>query len=162
MRAKEVFAAALKEVGMTQKEAANLSGTTELRIGQRINMRETIHADEFFHILDSIGIDTVFYVRKTGALLVKEPKHGKRVTGMSDHVKYDTDAAHLLASSFYADGEHEYGDDGKAQELYVDREGRFFVAEYSCNEDEPDRVRSVPINMAIAFIKQYGLPVKPV
>lgn len=162
MRVKQIWTAATGKLNLTTAEVARMLNVSAQSLGQKVSVLETIKANDFFRILDTIGIDTCFYVRKTGELLVNEQKHGRRVTGMSDHVIYDTDDAHILASSFYADGEHEFGEDGRAQELYVDREGRYFVAEYSNKEDEPDRVRSAPANMATAFIKQYGLPVVPV
>ena len=135
----------------------SLSGYPEQSIGQKINVRESIKADEFFELLEVMGVDTFFYVRETGAVLMKDMQHGRRVVGMSDGVIYDTKESQLLASSFYSDGKNEYGPDGKAQELYVDRENRYFVAEYSSDENERDRVRSVPSNMASAFIAQYGI-----
>lgn len=160
MRAKEVFAAALKATNLTQSKVAKLVGMPEQSIGQMVNIRESVRADLFFDLLDAMGIDTLFYVRKTGEVLMKEKQHGRRVVGMSDGVIYDTKESQILASSFYADGENEFGPDGKAQELYVDRQNRYFVAEYSCNEGEKDRVRSVPSNMAAAFINQYGIKEK--
>ena len=161
MRAKEVFASALKATGMNQVQVAKLTGQPEQSIGQKINVRESVRANEFFDILDAMGIDIYFCVRKTGEVLMKDKtKHGRHVVGMSDGVIYNTNTAKILATSFYADGEHEYGPDGKAQELYIDSEGRYFMAEYSNVEGENDRVRSMPANMATAFIKQFGMEEK--
>ena len=157
MRAKEVFAAALKATGLSQAKLAKMAGMPEQSIGQKINVRESIRADEFFELLDIMGISIVFFVKSTGEALLKESQHGKRVVGMSDGVIYDTKESQIVASSFFADGVNEYGPDGKAQELYVDKEGRYFVAEYSDEEDVKDRVRSVPSNMAEAFLKLYGI-----
>ena len=161
MRVKELFAAALKATGMTQAQVAKLAGMPEQSVGQMINVRESVRADLFLELLEVMGIDTLFYVKGTGRVLLKDNKNGRRVVGMSDGIVYDTKESQILASSFFADGKNEYGEDGKAQELYVDRENRYFFAEYSCNEGERDRIRSVPKNVATAFINQYGLN-KPV
>lgn len=155
LRPKEVFAAALKATGMTQAEVARLIGMPEQSIGQMINIRESIRADLFLQLLEVMGIETLFYRKDTGEVLMKDISRGKRVVGMSDGVVYDTKESKIIASSFFADGENEFGPDGKAQELYIDRQGRYFVAEFSNNEGERDRVRSVPANMATAFINQY-------
>ena len=162
MRAKEVFAAALKATHLSQAQVAKMTGMPEQSVGQKVNVRESVRANEFFDMLDAMGVDILFYIRETGEVLMKDPQHGRRVVGMSDGIIYDTDEAEILASSFYADGENEFGPDGRAQELYVDRENRYFMAEYSKNEAERDRVRSVPSNMATAFINQYGVTKTPV
>ena len=165
MRAKEVFEAAIKAKKMSIADVARILEVNACELGQKINIRESIKANDFFEILDAIGVGVVFFMKDTGAVLLNDGRRTKRVVGVSDGVKYDTGDATLIATSFFADGEHEYGEDGKAQELYVDREGRYFIAEYSSNENERSRVRSVPYNMATAFIKQYGIDIddnKPV
>lgn len=156
MRAKEVLAAALKAKKLTQVQVAKIIGMPEQSLGQKVNVRESIKANEFFDLLDAIGIETVFIVKETGEVLMKDVKRRERVVGMSDGVAYDTKESTLVSSSFFADGKSEYGPDGKAQELYVDAEGRYFAAEYSSDVTFKPRVRSVPANMAEAFINQYG------
>lgn len=165
MRAKEVFDAAIKAKKMSIADVARLLNVNACELGQKINIRESVKANDFFEILDAIGVGVMFFMKDTGAVFLKDGRRTRRVVGVSDGVRYDTAEATLIATSFYADDEHEYGQDGKAQELYVDRENRYFIAEYSCNEGERNRVRSVPYNMATAFIKQYGIDIddnKPV
>ncbi len=157
MRAKEVLAAALKAKKMSQAQVAKIVGMPEQSLGQKVNIRESIRANEFFDLMEAIGIDTVFIVRETGEPLMKERTHGERVTGMSDGVVYDTKESKIVASSFFADGKTEYGPDGKAQELYIDCEGRYFVAEYSNDPSVKPRIRAIPANIADAFINQYGI-----
>lgn len=157
MRAKEVLEAALKATGLSQAQVAKMAGIPEQSLGQKVNIRESVRANEFFELLDVIGIDTIFYVRETGEILMKKPAHGRRVIGMSDGIVFDTKESTLVASSFFADGTNEYGHDGKAQELYTDSEGRYFVAEYSNDKSVKDRVRTVPADMAAAFINLYGI-----
>lgn len=162
MRAKEVMAAALKATGYTQVQAAKLIGMPEQSFCQKINVRESIKANEFFDLLEAIGIEAMFVVKATGEVLLKGTQFERRVVGMSDGVIYDTKDSTLVASSFYADGVNEYGPDGKAQNLYIDKEGRYFAAEYSKEGPSNDRVRSVPVNVAYAFIGQYGKDNTPV
>lgn len=158
MRAKEIFAAALKARGLSQAQVARMSNMPEQSIGQKINVRESIRANEFFDLLEVIGVKAVFFIEETGEVLMKEPQHGRRVVGMSDGVIYDTKEGTLVASSFFADGVNEFGPDGKAQELYVDKEGRYFTAEYFKDETVKGRVRATPSDMATAFISKYGIP----
>lgn len=156
VKAKEIFATALKELRMTQAQVASIVGMPEQSIGQKINVRESIKANEFFDLLEAIGIETVFYIKETGEQLLRGEGDHRRVTGMSDGVIYDTKDSKLIASSFYADGVHEFSTDGKAHELYLDRENRYFVAEYSVDGSSRDRVRSVSSDIAEAFISRYG------
>ena len=125
LRPKEVFAAAMKATGMSQVEVARACGLPEQSIGQMINVRESVRADLFMQILESMGVETLFYVKETGEILMKDVQHGRRLVGMSDGVVYDTKEAEILATSFYANGEEEYGPDGVAQELYLAKNGKY-------------------------------------
>lgn len=158
VRAKEVLEAALAATGMNQSQLAKLIGTREQSLGQKVNIRESVRANEFFDMLEAMGIETQFVVKETGKMLFKSAH--RRVKGMSDNTLFDTKEASFVATSFYADGVNEFGPDGKAQDMYIDSEGRYFVAEYT---DDPakDRVKAVPVNMAEAFIKIYGREGRP-
>ena len=88
-----------------------------------------MRADELLTLMDAIGVDVTFTVRKTGEVLREHTTgHGRRVHGTVDKVFYDTGAADALSNSFYEDGVSEYKD-GEACELYVDKKGRYFMAE---------------------------------
>jgi len=143
---------------MTQVKAAELYGMPEQSIGQKINTRESIQANEFFDLLDTIGIGVLFYVKETGEILLKESENGRRVVGISEGVYYDTKKSKLLASSFLGDERNEFGPDGKAQELYIDKNGRYFMVECSNDENVKDRIVAVPNSIATAFINQYKIP----
>lgn len=158
MTARDALGAALYRTGHTQESAAKLVGwTSGQQISQRL-ARNSMRADEFLNIMDAVGIDVTFTIRKTGEIL-REHKagHGRRVRGNSDKVFYDTESADALANNFYEDGLNEYKD-GEACELYVDRKGRYFMAEY--REDGKDRVRAVSSSVAIAFIEKYGTDIE--
>ena len=153
----EMFKKILELKNMTLDQAAEAKGVSTIALREKVIVRGSIKSDEFLSLMDLIGVNVHFFVKATGEQLTKKVKQRRRVVGMSDGVIFDTREAQIVASSFYADSENEYGPDGKAQELYVDRDNRYFVAEYSKDESIRDRVRSVPAHMATAFIKQYGI-----
>ena len=159
LRAKEVLEAALAATGLTQAKVAQIVGMSEQSLGQKINVRESIKANEFFDLLEAIVIETQFIIKDSGKMLLKTAH--RRVKGMSDGIAFDTKEATCIATSFYADGVNEFGPDGQAQDLYIDHDGRYFVAEYTI-DPENDRVRSVPYRMAEAFINMYGKNKTPV
>lgn len=155
MTSKEALAVALKGTGKTQAEAAAKLGWVPQQLSARLS-RNSLRADEFLELMDAIGVDVILKVRETGAELKAHiVGAGRRVRAMANRVIYDTEAADALANNFYADGVNEYND-GKAMELYVDREGRYFFAEYTNWEGAKDRITPVTANDAAAFIKRYG------
>lgn len=157
MTSKDALMSALSRTGHTQESAAKLVGWVGQQISQRLQ-RNSMRADEFLNLMDAIGVDVTFTVRATGEIL-KDHKtgHGRRIKATADKVLYDTAAADALANSFYEDGVNEYKD-GEACELYVDKKGRYFMAEY--HEDGKDRIRPVSPSVAAAFIEKYGTTVE--
>ncbi len=157
MTAKEALVAALSRTGHTQESAAKLVGWNGQQISQRL-ARNSMRADEFLSIMDAVGVEVTFTVKKTGEVLREHTTgHGRRVHGTVDKVFYDTGAADALANSFFEDGENEYKN-GEACELYVDKKGRYFMAEY--HEDGKDRIRSASASVAAAFIEKYGTKIE--
>lgn len=154
---KEMFAVILKELDIGLDKAAQETGYEYDSLRYKINIRESIQADEFLELVDALGIDVKFYIKERNQLLTKELAERKRITGMADRVIYDTMEAQLLASSFYADGKNEYGPDGKALELYVDKENRYFAVEYSEDTKDKGKIRSMSSHMAAAVIAKYGI-----
>lgn len=155
MTSKEALAVALKGTGKTQAEAAVKMGWVPQQLSARLG-RGSLRADEFLELMDAIGVDVVLTVRDTGEVLKAHISGaGRRVRGMVNRVIYDTASADALANNFYADGVNEY-QDGRAMELYIDREGRYFFAEYTNWEGAKDRITPVTANDAAAFIERYG------
>lgn len=155
MTSKEVLSAISKELNLSQAEIARRSGMTPVQLSARIT-RNSIRADEFLSMLDAVGVDVKMVVRESGReLKTNTSGAGRRVRGMVDKVIYDTAASDALANNFYADGVNEYSD-GRASELYVDKEGRYFFAEYTSWEGGKDRILPVPAAEAAAFIEKYG------
>ena len=141
--AKDALVAALYRTGHTQESAARLIGWNGQQISQRL-ARNSMRADELLTLMDAIGVDVTFTVRKTGEVLREHTTgHGRRVHGTVDKVFYDTGAADALSNSFYEDGVSEYKD---------------FMAEY--HEDGKDRIRSGSPSVAAAFIEKYGTKIE--
>lgn len=159
MASKEILKAACKATGTSQNDGAKKIGFTKQQLSSKI-IRGTLRADEFLNFLDAIGIDVEFRVRETGKVVkVNVAGMGERVQRMVDKVNYDTAASDALANNFYADGVNKFTD-GKAMELYVDKAGRYFFAEYSDWEGVKDRITPVTASVAAAFIAKYGTEIQ--
>lgn len=155
MTSKELLAAALRDTGKTQAEAAAKIGWVPQQLSARLT-RNSLRADELLDLLEGLGIELTMTVKETGKVIRSHIQGaGRRVKAMVDRVTYDTASSDALANNFYADGVNEYTD-GKALELYIDREGRYFFAEYSSWEGVKDRVTPVTPETAAAFIEKYG------
>ena len=155
MKANDVLAAALRATRKTQAEAAARVGWMPQQLSARL-VRNSMRADEFLNLLEGLGIEITLTVKETGEVVRTHiPGAGRRVKGMVDRIIYDTAASDALANNFYADGVNEYTD-GKALELYIDKEGRYFFAEYTNWEGGKDRISPVSTKDAAAFIEKYG------
>lgn len=155
MSAKDILKASCKATGTSQNDGAKRINFTKQQFSSKL-VRGTLRADEFLDFLDAIGIDVEFKVRETGKpVKVNVTGMGDRVQRMVDKIIYDTARSDALANNFYADGVNKFTD-GKAMELYVDKEGRYFFAEYSDWEGVKDRIIPVTASVAAAFIEKYG------
>lgn len=155
MTARETIDAALAELDMTQASAAKAMGMTPQQFNGRL-LRNSLRADEFLKLMDAIGIDISYHVRSSGKKVRAYAKgYGRHIRCMVDRVIYDTASSEVLANNFWVDGKNEYND-GKALELYVDGEGRYFFAEYSSWEGVKDRICPVSQQDAATFIEKYG------
>ena len=155
MTSKELLAAALRDTGKTQAEAAAKIGWVPQQLSARLTRNSRIESD-LLDLLEGLGIELTMTVKETGKVIRSHIQGaGRRVKAMVDRVTYDTASSDALANNFYADGVNEYTD-GKALELYIDREGRYFFAEYSSWEGVKDRVTPVTPETAAAFIEKYG------
>lgn len=155
MKSKELLDAVYKELGITQAEAAAAISWSPQQYSQKM-VRGSLRADEFLAILENLGIELSLTVKDTGnAIRQQRAGAGRRVRAMVDRVKYDTATSVAMANSFYADGVNKYTD-GKAMELYMDKENRYFFAEYFDWEGAKDRILPVTAEVAAAFIEKYG------
>ena len=151
---RELFSKTLEATGETMEDAANLLETSVIALNEKVYVRASIKMSELFTALELLGAEVEFYVEKTNQNLYWEKED--RVMGMSDGVIYDTRESALLATSFYADGSNEFGEDGKAMELYVDKDNRYFFAEYNLDSDVKPRIKAAPVHVAYAFLQTYG------
>ena len=155
MKSKDVISAALKEIGISQAEGAKSIDWSPQRLSRKI-VEGTLRADDFLRLMDAIGVDVEFKARSSGNVIkARKAGAGRKVSCMVNKVIYNTAASDALANNFYADGVNEYTD-GRARELYVDKEGRYFFAEYSTWEGQKDLIIPVGAAEAAAFVEKYG------
>lgn len=160
MNTREVLNAVLPAIGKTQADMAVSIGKTPQQLSQRM-VHNTLRADDLLCAMEKLGVEVMFKVKETGEIVkIRRTGHGRRLKGMADRVKYDTASADALSNSFYADGVNEYDTNGEGQELYVDADGRYFMAEYNSVDPTKDRIRSVPASMAAAFIEKFGTEIE--
>lgn len=156
MNANRLLRAALEAVGSDQSKASEKMGWTKNKLYGLIH-RDTLRANDFLAIMDAIGVDVILKDRETGKTISERITGlGPRVKQMVDFVKYDTANADAMATSFYADGVNMYNDEGKATELYLDADGRYFFAEYTNWEGGKNRISPTTPEIAAAFIQKYG------
>ncbi len=155
MKSNDLLAAALKAVNTTQAEAAKRIGWKPTQLSQRI-VRNSMRADELLDLLEAVGIDLTLTVKATGEVVrTRITGAGRPVRGMVDRILYNTATSSALANNFYADGVNMYTE-GRALELYIDKENRYFFAEYYEWEGAKDRIVPVTAKDAAAFISKYG------
>lgn len=159
MTSRELMDAALAKTKNSQAWLARQMGWTPQNFNLRLN-RNSIRADEFLALMDVLGVDVTFTMRKTGEILKPHVSgHGRRLCGNCDKITFDTAAAEAISNSFYEDGVNEFNADGEAAELYVDSEGRYFMAEYHTDTSK-DRLRTVQSSVAAAFVEKYGTQIE--
>lgn len=155
MTAKEVINTASRATGISQAKAAESLGWSPQQLSAKIS-RKTLRADDFLNLLDSMGVDVTYTVRETGkSIKAHIPGAGRRVRAMVNKVIYDTAYSDALSNDFYIDGDNMLLD-GKGSELYIDSEGRYFLAEYTSFEGVKDRIIPLTANDAAAYIRRNG------
>ena len=155
MAARDILDLVSKETGITQGDLAKSIGMYAQQLNGRL-ARQSLRADDFLNILDAAGIDVIYIKRDDGKQIRGViPGAGRRVRQMVDRVIYDTAASDALANNFDKKDNSECAD-GTVSELYIDKEGRYFLAEYSSVEGGKDRITPVTSAVAAAFMSQYG------
>ena len=158
MTSKDLLAASLKATGKSQAEGARLMGCTPQWLSARL-VRNSLRADEFLNLLDKLGVDVTLTIRETGQPVKERIKGaGRRVRKMVNRVIYDTGVCNALSNNFWKDGVNEYTD-GRAMELYIDSEGRYFFAEYTM-DGAGDRITPASAEEAATFIAKYGTEIQ--
>ena len=158
--AKDVLNTLLPVLGFTQKDAAESIGWTKMHLGSKLT-RDTLRVCEFLRILDAVGVEIAFRRKDTGEIIKTIRRgHGHPIKGMADGVIYNTAVSVALSNTFYADGVNEYDANGQAQELYIDQEDRYFIAEYNINDPKKERVIAASTYVAEAFIEKFGTTIE--
>ena len=159
MTSREILDAALAKTKHTQAWLARQMEWTPQNFNLRLN-RNSIRADEFLALLDVLGVEVTFAMRGNGEILKPHVRgHGRRLCGNCDKITFDTSASEAISNSFYEDGVNEFNADGEAAELYIDSEGRYFMAEYHTDPSK-DRLRTVQSSVAAAFVEKYGAEIE--
>lgn len=152
---KKVINKAISKFGLMKFRIAENLGWSPQRLNNKLKTG-TVTADEFIRIMDIIGIEVAFEVVSTGKKVIARKKgYGRPVTGMVDKEVYSTTSSIPIANNFYADGVNEYNC-GRAAELYLADNGKYFFAEYSEYESVKDSISSVSAEDAMKFIETYG------
>lgn len=139
----------------SKSQAARTVDLTYELLKQRMK-RNSLKADMFLDLLDGLGFDVHFIVKETGHTLIPHIKgYGRKIKKMANLVMYNTEKSSALSNSFFEDGIHEYNN-GKAVELYIDSEGRYFFAEYDEKDHTKDTIIPATADIAIPFIEKYG------
>lgn len=164
MKAVDALAVALRETNTTQAEAAARLGWVPQQLSSRL-VRGSLKADEFLDILEAIGVEITLTSKETGRV-INLTILKRRVKKMVDRVIYNNVAATSVANNFYADGENEFGEDGYATELFVDKEERYFFVDYHAEDPKKDKIRVTSKSAVDDFIEKYGknknrAPIKP-
>ena len=162
---KDYIEAGAYRKGMTIADVRHIYGWSAQSLYQMLK-NDTMKLSVFRKVMEDIlGYEMVFRDKDTGEELIlgKENEsrpgrvggHGRRVKAVSKNILFDTLNADSVADSFYLDGEHEYSD-GFAQEVYVDRKGRYFIVTYSDHVGDKDKLECIDKPIADAFISAYG------
>lgn len=160
MTAKELLNGLLPVLEITQTEAAARVGWGKMKLSSKLT-KDSLRVSDFMDILDACGVEVVFKKKETGEeIMLRKSGHGHRMKGMADGVIFNTALSTALSNTFYADGENEYDQNGEAQELYIDQEGRYFIAEYNCKDPKKERIVSASHFVAAAFIEKYGTEIE--
>lgn len=150
----DLLLTALEKSGVGKVELAHRVGWTPQRLSNKLK-RNSLYADEFLMLLDEIGIDIKLVIRETGTVIKPlAQKIGPRVNMIVGGVRYDTANSNAVASDFFADGVNKYKD-GRARELYVNKKGEYFFAEYVEWDSKQNRIVPVPAEVALKFAEKY-------
>lgn len=151
----DVLKEAIEAKGLTQRKFAKSIGSSPQNFNQRLN-KNSFTADEWVRMLGTLGYEVRIIELESGIEFEARKKgHGRRVKQVVNGVLYDTFKADAICNDFYQDGEHEFKD-GMAFELYVDSEGRFFVARYVEWENGTDSITTIGKHEAVNLYRKFG------
>lgn len=148
MTVKECVEAALECGEKTHYDVARSMGVSERLFTRRLNSG-TFTAEQFLQICDICGVDVRLVLRRNEAdIFAQCAGVGKRVRRVVNGMVYDTEHAVAMSNNFDASVI-------PARELYRDRDGNYFFAEYSGTER--DKIVPCDSEDAAKFISENGL-----
>lgn len=127
-----------------------------------IVMKSKGFADGFFNILDGFGYKAVFTDVNTGETFdcidsVKKlelTRHHANFKAMHQGKYFNTEHSKIITNDF---GDPDiYGEDGIARELYINKVGAYFFAEYKNESNAKNKVRAATKEEAELFIQENG------
>lgn len=118
----EVVKDLISRSSMQQKDVAEKMGWTEQAISNKFR-RNSLSAEEYLKMLEILGYELKIVESETSEEVFTRRKGvGSRLKMMVNGIKYDTYKADALC--------HSDENEDIFYELYVDQEGRYFVAQY--------------------------------
>lgn len=146
----EIVKDLISRSSMQQKEVAEKMGWTEQAISNKFR-RNSLTAEEYLQMLEILGYELKIVERDTSEEVFTRRKGvGERLKMMVKGVKYDTYKADAIC--------HSDESEDIFYELYVDQEGRYFVAQYvnweggvnsisPIGKEDAERIREKLLNM---------------
>lgn len=117
-------------------------------------------ASEFLEMLEMFGIDYKLY-QPVGNFKIDKyiPGEGLRLRQyVKDHQKWcDTIVSNAISNTFYADGINRYDENGSASELYRDKDGDYFIANYFADHPNLDNIQIISEEEVAAYIAKNGV-----
>ena len=145
----ETYVSMAAKVGWSKQQLAQKFKTNSLRV------------NDLYDLMEANGVEILYRIKKTGEIFMVDPTllkrkgYGKHTVGVVNRVRYNTGTSNALSNSFYADGENEFDSNGEAQELYIDKSGRYFFVNYR-KDEENGSIQPTTAAIAKAFIEMYG------
>ena len=139
----------------TIEKVGKIIGKPPKKFKERID-DDIFRAREFLQIVEALGFETKYTIKATGEVLsLKAARQGHKVVGVVRGVKYNTLQSRPVSNDFYADGENKYHN-GRASELYITEDGRYFLVDYFSWENVPEHIIPLVEKDALEYIKANG------
>lgn len=145
----------LRKKRISKAKAAKCLGVSPGAFSHRL-ATNAIKADDFLRLIDYMGFKIRYTTKETGEEIMPISEgYGKKTAGMVNSIRYNTATSNAISNTFYEDGTHAFKD-GKALELYLDADNRYFFVEYHEDNKTKDKIIPVPDEIAAPFIERYG------
>ena len=117
-------------------------------------LRNSFIADEMLLVLENLDMEVKYISRRTNMeIKVTENPSQLSKQGSSHGMWFNTNSSVLLADTYYLDGVNKYNN-GEAEELFIDKNGVYFIA--LCKKDGTCKLEYRSPREALAFIEKYA------